>query len=242
MLAKATATAVGIPMIYCSGSDFVELFVGRGAARVRNLFQRAERMAPCILFIDEIDALAKARDTNTNSPFGGGNGMRGNDEAEQTLNQLLTCMDGLDSSKQVCVLAATNRQAVLDPALLRPGRLDRLVSLTLPNSQGRLAILRVHAAKLPGFVEGTGVDPSRPNALGVGPAVDLAALAAIAQGCSGADLALLCNEAALRAVRRVTTAIRENRETITHVCAEDFEGAWADFAASRKPKLGWKWN
>jgi cell division protease FtsH len=113
MLARATAATAGVPLLYCSGSDFVEMFVGRGAARVRKLFERATRLAPCIIFIDELDALGKARDSG--NPM---MGSRGNDEAEQTLNQLLACMDRLDSKKRVCVLAATNRKEVLDSALV----------------------------------------------------------------------------------------------------------------------------
>ena len=143
MLARATAATAGVPLLYCSGSDFVEMFVGRGAARVRNTFARAAKMSPCIIFIDELDALGKSRDMG-----GLGASMRSNDEAEQTLNQLLACMDGLDSTRRVCVLAATNRREVLDPALIRPGRFDRIIKVTLPDSSGRERILRVHAKKL----------------------------------------------------------------------------------------------
>ena len=156
MLARATAATAGVPLLYCSGSDFVEMFVGRGAARVRNTFARAGKIAPCIIFIDELDALGKSRDMG-----GLGAGLRGNDEAEQTLNQLLACMDGLDSSRRVCVLAATNRREVLDPALIRPGRFDRIIRVTLPDVNGRERILRVHAKKLPGFTECKGVDDKR---------------------------------------------------------------------------------
>ncbi|KAL7547440.1 hypothetical protein ACHAWF_010733, partial [Thalassiosira exigua] len=158
MLARATAATAGVPLLYCSGSDFVEMFVGRGAARVRNTFARAAKLSPCIVFIDELDALGKSRDMG-----GLGASMRGNDEAEQTLNQLLACMDGLDSSRRVCVLAATNRREVLDPALIRPGRFDRIIKVTLPNVEGRERILKVHAKKLPGFTECTGVDEKRPG-------------------------------------------------------------------------------
>ena len=158
MLARATAATAGVPLLYCSGSDFVEMFVGRGAARVRNTFSRAAKLAPCIIFIDELDALGKSRDMG-----GLGAGFRSNDEAEQTLNQLLACMDGLDSSRRVCVLAATNRREVLDPALIRPGRFDRIIKVTLPDVKGRERILRVHANKLPGFTECKGVDEKKPG-------------------------------------------------------------------------------
>lgn len=158
MLARATAATAGVPLLYCSGSDFVEMFVGRGAARVRNTFARAGKLSPCIIFIDELDALGKSRDLG-----GLGASMRSNDEAEQTLNQLLACMDGLDSSRRVCVLAATNRREVLDPALIRPGRFDRIIKVGLPDVAGRERILRVHAKKLPGFTECKGVDEKRPG-------------------------------------------------------------------------------
>lgn len=158
MLARATAATAGVPLLYCSGSDFVEMFVGRGAARVRNTFEKAAKLAPCIIFIDELDALGKSRDSGMMGMTG-----RGNDEAEQTLNQLLACMDGLDSSKRVCVMAATNRKDVLDSALVRPGRFDRIIRLELPNTEGREKILRVHASKLPGFKEGSGIDDFRPG-------------------------------------------------------------------------------
>ena len=160
MLARATAAAAGVPLIHASGSDFVEMFVGRGAARVRKLFERANRMAPAIIFIDELDALGKSRDSG--NPM---MGSRGNDEAEQTLNQLLACMDGLDSTRRICVLAATNRREVLDTALIRPGRFDRIVKLSLPDAFGRENILRIHASKLPGFQECKGVDDQRINSL-----------------------------------------------------------------------------
>lgn len=232
MLARATAATAGVPLLYCSGSDFVEMFVGRGAARVRKLFERASRLAPCIIFVDELDALGKARDSGNafvNS--------RGNDEAEQTLNQLLACMDGLDSTRRICVLAATNRKEVLDPALIRPGRFDRIVKLSLPDAQGRENILRVHAKKLPGFKEGSGVDEKRINSLGVGDEVDLSAVAAVTSGFSGAELEFLVNEAAIRAVRRVSSAIRVgNEKVIPHVQAEDFESSLQNFYSTRKPK------
>lgn len=232
MLARATAATAGVPLIYASGSDFVEMFVGRGAARVRKLFERANRLAPAIIFIDELDALGKARDS--------GNALlnsRGNDEAEQTLNQLLACMDGLDSTRRVCVLAATNRREVLDSALIRPGRFDRIVSLSLPDTRGRENILRVHARKLPGFKESQGVDDKRMNSLGIGDAVDLSAVAAVTAGFSGAELEFLVNEAAIRAVRRVSAALREGQTQVTaHVKATDFEESLDGFFASRRPK------
>lgn len=235
MLARATAATAGVPLLYCSGSDFVEMFVGRGAARVRKLFERATRMAPCIIFIDELDALGKARDSGNAFV-----GSRGNDEAEQTLNQLLACMDGLDSNKRICVLAATNRKEVLDTALIRPGRFDRIVTLRLPDAKGRENILRVHARKLPGFREGQGVDERRPNSLGIDDRIDLSAIASVTSGFSGAELEFLVNEAAIRAVRRVSAALREGRTSgITpHVLAEDFEASLANFYSTRRPKGG----
>ena len=160
MLARATAATAGVPLLYCSGSDFVEMFVGRGAARVRGTFARASKIAPCIVFVDELDALGKSRDLGG---LGLGAGLRSNDEAEQTLNQLLACMDGLDSTKGICVMAATNRKDVLDPALVRPGRFDRIVKVGLPDPGGRERILRVHAKKLPGFTECSGVEEKRPG-------------------------------------------------------------------------------
>lgn len=234
MLARATAAAAGVPLIYASGSDFVEMFVGRGAARVRKLFERANRMAPAIIFIDELDALGKSRDSG--NPL---MGSRGNDEAEQTLNQLLACMDGLDSTRRVCVLAATNRKEVLDTALIRPGRFDRIVKLSLPDAVGRENILRIHASKLPGFEECNGVDEKRLNALGKGVKVDLSAVAAVTNGFSGAELEFLVNESAIRAVRRVSASIRmgQSDSSITpHVCSEDFEESLRNFFATRRPK------
>lgn len=238
MLARATAASAGVPLIYCCGSDFVEMFVGRGAARVRQLFERAQKIAPCIIFIDELDALGKSRDFGLG---GGGSFRSGNDEAEQTLNQLLACMDGLDSSRQICVVAATNRREVLDPALIRPGRFDRIVKLELPNAMGREKILRVHASKLPGFVEGVGLDTDRSNALGKGRRVDLSALAAVTEGFSGAELEFLVNEAAIRAVRRVSSALQQGRsvgDIVPHVEAKDFEESLRNFYDTRKPKGG----
>lgn len=239
MLARATAASAGIPLLYCSGSDFVEMFVGRGAARVRKMFERASKLSPCIIFIDELDALGKARDMGGM----GGAFSRSNDEAEQTLNQLLACMDGLDSSRRICVLAATNRKEVLDQALIRPGRFDRIVKLQLPDAAGREGILRVHAIKLPGFVEGTGIDSSRPGSLGKGRVVDLSALAALTDGFSGAELEFLVNEAAIRAVRRVSSALREgsHADDITpQVEAGDFEASLINFFQTRKPKNLWQ--
>lgn len=235
MLARATAATAGVPLLYCSGSDFVEMFVGRGAARVRKMFERATRMAPCIIFVDELDALGKSRDSGNAFV-----GSRGNDEAEQTLNQLLACMDGLDSNKRICVLAATNRKEVLDPALIRPGRFDRIVTLRLPDAKGRENVLRAHARKLPGFQEGQGVDDKRSNSLGRGDRVDLSAIAAVTSGFSGAELEFLVNEAAIRAVRRVSSALKEGgSDGITpHVRAEDFEASLQNFYSTRKPKGG----
>jgi ATP-dependent Zn protease len=238
MLARATAASAGVPLLYCSGSDFVEMYVGRGAARVRQMFERAQKLAPCIIFVDELDALGKSRD------FGNGFGgpfQRSNDEAEQTLNQLLACMDGLDSSRQICVLAATNRKEVLDPALTRPGRFDRIVQLELPNAAGREQILRVHTSKLPGFVEGTGLDKDRVGALGKDRMVDLSAIAAVTDGFSGAELEFLVNEAAIRAVRRVSSALRDgiaHGDIVPHVEARDFEESLRNFYETRTTKGG----
>ena len=174
LLAKAVAGEAHVPFFSISGSDFVEMFVGMGAKRVRDLFEQAEAKAPCIVFIDEIDAIGKSRD----------NQIGGNDEREQTLNQLLTQMDGFDDSKAVVVLAATNRPEVLDKALRRPGRFDRTIQVTQPDKQGRIDILKVHCQKVR-------LDES----------VDLNEIALATSGASGADLANIVNEAALRAVR-----------------------------------------
>ncbi|KAL7521136.1 hypothetical protein ACHAWX_005835 [Stephanocyclus meneghinianus] len=234
MLARATAATAGVPLLYCSGSDFVEMFVGRGAARVRSTFSRAAKLSPCIIFIDELDALGKSRDLG-----GLGASFRSNDEAEQTLNQLLACMDGLDSSRRVCVIAATNRREVLDPALIRPGRFDRIVKVSLPDVKGRERILRVHARKLPGFTECKGVDEKRPGSLGKGAAVDLSAVAVVTRGLCGADLEYIVNEAAIRAVRRVSSKLREGEDPkniIPTVSAEDFESSVVDFFETRRPK------
>ena len=175
LLAKAVAGEANVPFFSISGSEFVEMFVGMGAAKVRDLFKQAAEKAPCIVFIDEIDTIGKKRD---------GSGMSGNDEREQTLNQLLTEMDGFDGTKGVMILGATNRPETLDPALLRPGRFDRRVPVELPDLQGREAILRVHAKKIK-----------------ISDNVDFMAIARTAAGASGAELANMINEAALRAVR-----------------------------------------
>lgn len=183
LLAKAVAGEAGVPFFSISGSGFVEMFVGVGASRVRDLFQEAAKVAPCIIFIDEIDAIGKTRD----SRFGGGN-----DEREQTLNQLLAEMDGFDPSKGIIVLAATNRPEVLDKALLRPGRFDRRITVDRPNLAGRLATLQVHTKKIR-----------------LAEDVDLDKLAQATAGCVGADLANMVNEAALRAVRHGRHAVNQ---------------------------------
>ena len=175
LLAKAVAGEANVPFFSISGSEFVEMFVGMGAAKVRDLFKQANEKAPCIVFIDEIDTIGKKRD-------GGMPG--GNDEREQTLNQLLTEMDGFDGSKGVVILAATNRPESLDPALLRPGRFDRRVPVELPDLKGREDILKVHAKKIK-----------------IADNVDFGAIARAASGASGAELANIINEGALRAVR-----------------------------------------
>ena len=175
MLAKAVAGESEVPFFSISGSEFVEMFVGMGAAKVRDLFKQAKEKAPCIVFIDEIDAIGKKR---------GGGALGGNDEREQTLNQLLTEMDGFEDNAGVIILAATNRPESLDPALTRPGRFDRQVPVTLPDLQGRIAILKVHAAKIK-----------------TAPSIDYDKVARMASGASGAELANIVNEAALRAVR-----------------------------------------
>ncbi|WP_455616163.1 ATP-dependent zinc metalloprotease FtsH [Eisenbergiella sp.] len=175
LLAKAVAGEANVPFFSISGSEFVEMFVGAGAAKVRDLFKQANEKAPCIVFIDEIDTIGKNRD---------GGGFSGNDEREQTLNQLLTEMDGFSSNNGVLILAATNRPESLDPALLRPGRFDRRVPVELPDLNGRVAILKVHAQKVK-----------------LGDNVDFAAIARMAAGASGAELANMVNEAALSAVR-----------------------------------------
>lgn len=188
LLAKAVAGEAGVPFFSISGSEFVEMFVGMGASKVRDLFKQANEKAPCIVFIDEIDTIGKKRDSQ---------GFSGNDEREQTLNQLLTEMDGFDASKGVIILAATNRPDSLDPALLRPGRFDRRIPVELPDLKGREEILKVHAKKIK-----------------LGDDVDFNAIARAASGASGADLANMINEAALRAVR-------ENRRFVTQSDLEE---------------------
>ena len=187
LLAKAVAGEANVPFFSISGSEFVEMFVGMGAAKVRDLFKQANEKAPCIVFIDEIDAIGKKRNGQ----------MSGNDEREQTLNQLLTEMDGFDGSKGVVILAATNQPDSLDPALLRPGRFDRRIPVELPDLQGRIDSLKVHAKKIR-----------------VGDNVDYAAVAKAAAGASGAELANIVNEAALRAVR-------DNRKFVTQADMEE---------------------
>ena len=184
LLAKAVAGEAGVPFFSISGSGFVEMFVGVGASRVRDLFKEAAKVAPCIIFIDEIDTIGKTRD----SRFGGGN-----DEREQTLNQLLAEMDGFDPSKGIIVLAATNRPEVLDKALLRPGRFDRRITVDRPNLAGRLATLQVHTRNIK-----------------LAEDVNLEKIAQATAGCVGADLANLVNEAALRAVRKGRRAVNQN--------------------------------
>jgi cell division protease FtsH len=210
------------------------MFVGRGAARVRKTFARAAKIAPVIIFIDELDALGKSRSGEMM-----GMQMRSNDEAEQTLNQLLACMDGLDSTRGICVLAATNRREVLDQALIRPGRFDRIIKVKLPDTAGRERILRVHAKKLPGFKECQGIDEKRMGSLGKDSAVDLSALAAITQGLSGAELEYIVNEAAIRAVRRISSALRDgaNPDSISSPAVDtyDFEESLKNFYETRKP-------
>lgn len=188
LLAKAVAGEAKVPFFSISGSEFVEMFVGMGASKVRDLFKQANEKAPCIVFIDEIDTIGKKRD---------GHGFSGNDEREQTLNQLLTEMDGFDASKGVVILAATNRPDSLDPALLRPGRFDRRIPVELPDLKGREEILKVHAKKVR-----------------LGDNVDFNAIARAASGASGAELANMINEAALRAVR-------ENRKFVTQADLEE---------------------
>jgi cell division protease FtsH len=189
LLAKAVAGEAGVPFFSISGSDFIEMFVGLGAARVRDLFEEATKMAPCLVFIDELDALGKAR---------GAGALAGNDEREQTLNQLLVEMDGFQANQGVMILAATNRPEILDPALLRPGRFDRHILVDRPDLAGRIAILKVHTRKVL-----------------LGPDVDLEVMARRTPGFTGADLANLVNEAALLAARK------EKKE----VTSEDFEQA-----------------
>ena len=188
MLAKAVAGESNVPFFSMSGSEFVEMFVGMGASKVRDLFKQAKEKAPCIVFIDEIDAIGQKRNTG---------GMGGNDEREQTLNQLLTEMDGFEDNSGVIILAATNRPESLDPALTRPGRFDRRVPVELPDLEGREKILKVHAKKVK-----------------IAENVDFKAVARMASGASGAELANIVNEAALRAVR-------DNRKVVTQADMEE---------------------
>ena len=183
-LARAVAGEAGVPFFSIAGSEFVEMFVGMGASKVRDLFKQANEKAPCIIFIDEIDTIGKKRD--------GASGMGGNDEREQTLNQLLTEMDGFDAAKGVIILAATNRPESLDPALTRPGRFDRRVPVELPDLKGRESILRLHAQKVK-----------------IGPDCDFAVVARMTPGASGAELANIINEAALGAVRHHRMAVTQ---------------------------------
>ena len=184
MLAKAVAGEANVPFFSISGSEFVEMFVGMGASKVRDLFKQAKEKAPCIVFIDEIDAIGQKRNAG---------GYGGNDEREQTLNQLLTEMDGFEENTGVIILAATNRPESLDPALTRPGRFDRRVPVELPDLQGREAILKVHAKKIKAADD-----------------VDFHAIARMAAGASGAELANIINEAALRAVRSGRTVVNQS--------------------------------
>lgn len=195
MLAKAVAGEANVPFFSMSGSEFVEMFVGMGASKVRDLFRQAKEKAPCIVFIDEIDAIGKRRDNA---------GMGGNDEREQTLNQLLTEMDGFDAGKGVVILAATNRPEILDKALLRPGRFDRRIPVELPDLAGREAILRVHAKDV----------KTEPN-------IDYTQIARATSGCSGAELANIINEAAIAAVKdnRKAVSQRDLEEAIETVIA-----------------------
>ena len=198
LLAKAVAGEAEVPFFSISGSEFVEMFVGMGAAKVRDLFKQANEKAPCFVFIDEIDTIGKKRDSA---------GVGGNDEREQTLNQLLTEMDGFDGSKGVVILAATNRPETLDPALLRPGRFDRRIPVELPDLEGREAILKVHAKKVK-----------------LGDNVDFHAIARAAAGASGAELANMVNEAALRAVRNGRTyVIQEDLEESIEVVIAGYQ-------------------
>jgi len=195
LLARAVAGEAGVPFFSMSGSDFVEMFVGVGAARVRDLFSQAKANAPCIIFIDELDALGKARGIN---PLGS------HDEREQTLNQLLVEMDGFDSSSGVIIMAATNRPEILDPALLRPGRFDRHIAIDRPDIKGREAILNIHAKKIKLCDD-----------------VDLKKIAAMTPGFVGADLANLVNEAALMAARREADCVnmKDFQEALDRIIA-----------------------
>ena len=209
LLAKAVAGEANVPFFSISGSEFVEMFVGMGAAKVRDLFKQAQEKAPCIVFIDEIDTIGKKRDSA---------GLTGNDEREQTLNQLLTEMDGFDGKKGVVILAATNRPETLDKALLRPGRFDRRIPVELPDLQGRESILRVHAQDVK-----------------LGPDIDFSAIARATAGASGAELANIINEAALRAVRLGRFAItQEDLEESVEVILAGYQRKSAVIAPKQK--------
>ncbi len=209
LLAKAVAGEANVPFFSISGSEFVEMFVGMGAAKVRDLFKQAQEKAPCIVFIDEIDTIGKKRDSA---------GLTGNDEREQTLNQLLTEMDGFDGKKGVVILAATNRPETLDKALLRPGRFDRRIPVELPDLQGRESILRVHAQDVK-----------------LGPDIDFSAIARATAGASGAELANIINEAALRAVRLGRFAVtQEDLEESVEVILAGYQRKSAVIAPKEK--------
>ena len=209
LLAKAVAGEANVPFFSISGSEFVEMFVGMGAAKVRDLFKQAQEKAPCIVFIDEIDTIGKKRDSA---------GLTGNDEREQTLNQLLTEMDGFDGKKGVVILAATNRPETLDKALLRPGRFDRRIPVELPDLQGRESILRVHAQDVK-----------------LGPDIDFSAIARATAGASGAELANIINEAALRAVRLGRFAVtQEDLEESVEVILAGYQRKSAVIAPKQK--------
>ena len=214
LLAKAVAGEANVPFFSISGSEFVEMFVGMGAAKVRDLFKQAQEKAPCIVFIDEIDTIGKKRDSG---------GFTGNDEREQTLNQLLTEMDGFDGKKGVVILAATNRPESLDQALLRPGRFDRRIPVELPDLQGREAILRVHAQDVK-----------------LGPDIDFNAIARATAGASGAELANIINEAALRAVRLGRYAVtQEDLEESVEVIIAGYQRKGAVIAPKEKQNVAY---
>ncbi len=215
LLAKAVAGEAKVPFFSISGSEFVEMFVGMGAAKVRDLFKQAEEKAPCIVFIDEIDTIGKKRD--------GAAGFGGNDEREQTLNQLLTEMDGFDGRKGVVILAATNRPETLDKALLRPGRFDRRIPVELPDLAGREAILRVHAKDVR-----------------MEPGADFNAIARATAGASGAELANIINEAALRAVRLGRDAVtQEDLEESVEVILAGYQRKNAVIAPDEKKRIAY---
>ena len=215
LLARAVATEAGVPFLACTGSDFVEVFVGRGARRVRSLFEDAARHAPCVLFIDELDAIGSSRSARGLSG--------GSEEHDQTLNQLLALMDGLGSSPGILVMAATNRLTALDPALTRPGRFDRVLQLTLPDEDARMQILRVHAAKT-ALENGSGNGGGKSGGGGQTDAI-LRRIARETSGFSGAELAGVVNEAAIAAVRAGDEAVRSSH----------LERAVAEFKVARTP-------